>query len=297
MMLCMKIYTSGLIAYETALKLYEENRAELESRFPKFFLREFLELGESFAWQSEPEEVSLVAEEKPSSDDEKESEILEGPATHPLVHENLSEEKRKDLSFLDNLCIEKNTKKVYIRENYFLQSQPGLYVQEITEGGLFAALWEACEIISGKAAEDKEADPGQAMKEVPEKIVLLPCEDDPKTNGKKRVGCRVNIEKILIEQHVVEVLEHFKESPYEVSSKGSWLIVSSLTPEEIKRLLGTAFLAEIGEITDSKERVILQGETKRFLSPPARQQKDICDRKSYASGFREHHKPGTNTFE
>ena len=70
----MKIYVTGLIAYETAKKLYQENREDIETRFPKFFLREF---------------------------------------------ENLSEDRPDPADFLDNLCIEKNTKKPYSRKNYY----------------------------------------------------------------------------------------------------------------------------------------------------------------------------------
>ncbi len=42
----MKIYVTGLIAYETAKKLYQENREDIETRIPKFFLHEFENLSE-----------------------------------------------------------------------------------------------------------------------------------------------------------------------------------------------------------------------------------------------------------
>ena len=172
------------------------------------------------------------------------------------------------------------------------------------------------------------------------------------------------MEAIPIEQHVVEILEFFRESPYEVSSKGSWLIVSIRPPETIcsienealqttaagagKKLMpqekaGTRKkfqraagieknmeplsagearenmkplpagearenmkplpagftgaiegtephpavgkiinilpVAEIGEITYTGERIIEQGESRRYLTPPSRQQKDIEDRR------------------
>ena len=94
----MKIYTQGLIAYETAKKLYLENKAKVEARFPKFFLQEFEKLPSDEAFESK---------------------------------------------FLANLCIEKNTKKPYSRKNYYFDGT--VYAREILDGGIFAALWAACE--------------------------------------------------------------------------------------------------------------------------------------------------------
>ena len=59
---------------------------------------------------------------------------------------------------------------------------------EISEGGLFGALWTAM-------AELKK-------------------------------GCEINLRDIPVRQEVIEIMELFDENPYESSSKGAWLIVS-----------------------------------------------------------------------
>lgn len=194
----MRIYVSGKIAYETARRLYDDDRETFENRFPGFFLREF---------------------------------------------EKLSEDQAFPPSFLGNLCIEKNTKKLYSRKNYFLVN--GFYVREIGEGGIFAALWAACEDLAGIRTE-------QGLSAT--------------------VGCRVNLEHIPVDQHTVEILELMKENPYEADSKGSWLIIGPAT-------VTTPEMTEIGTLTSSKERVVLIGDRKRYLSPPVRQEKDIANRR------------------
>ena len=195
----MKIYTQGLIAYETAKKLYLENKAKVEARFPKFFLQEF---------------------------------------------EKLPSDKAFESNFLANLCIEKNTKKLYSRKNYYFDGT--VYAREILDGGMFAALWAACE----------------DLKDISEEL-----------GNNQNIGCNVYLDQIPLNQHVVEILELLKENPYEVRSKGSYLVIfpeGHSAPEEF---------SEIGEITASKDRGIIRGENRRFLTPPARQAKDIEDRR------------------
>lgn len=195
----MKIYTQGLIAYETAKKLYLENKAKVEARFPKFFLQEF---------------------------------------------EKLPSDKAFESNFLANLCIEKNTKKLYSRKNYYFDGT--VYAREILDGGIFAALWAACE----------------DLKDISEEL-----------GNNQNIGCNVYLDQIPLNQHVVEILELLKENPYEVRSKGSYLVIF---PEGHSAPEG---FSEIGEITASKDRVIIRGENRRFLTPPARQAKDIEDRR------------------
>ena len=195
----MKIYTQGLIAYETAKKLYLENKAKVEARFPKFFLQEF---------------------------------------------EKLPSDKAFESNFLANLCIEKNTKKPYSRKNYYFDGT--VYAREILDGGIFAALWAACE----------------DLKDISEEL-----------GNNQNIGCNVYLDQIPLNQHVVEILELLKENPYEVRSKGSYLVIF---PEGNSAPEG---FSEIGEITASKDRVIIRGENRRFLTPPARQAKDIEDRR------------------
>lgn len=258
----MKIYVTGPIGYETAERLYQENREALAARFPAFFLCDF---------------------------------------------EKLSEDQVKTKLFLDSFCIEKNTKNYYssgiFKEAERSPSSPGddrgereacpegdcgsrIYIREIEEGGLFAALWAAC--------EDLERMNGGADRDAPVK--------ESPAGKKKFSGCRVYLEKIPVDQHIVEILEYFKENPYEVSSHGSWLVIpiSSVegTPlknrtESAEKTAGQAqahfagedaaslskSLTEIGEITEGKGRVVIYKEKQRFLTPPQRQAKDIAARK------------------
>ena len=110
-------------------------------------------------------------------------------------------------------------------------------IVETGKGGLYAALWQLCE--------------------------ELHC------------GCEIDIRKIPIAQEVVEICECFDKDPYEIDAAGVWLTAGDdLTGK------GTV----IGKTTDSKDRVILMGfdekkkeRTKRFLTPAARQEKDLAN--------------------
>jgi len=216
----MKIYVTGLIAYETALKLYAENKAAVAARFPKFFLREF---------------------------------------------EKLSENQPDSEVFLEDFCIEKNTKKPYSKKNYYFDG--AVYIREIRDGGIFAALWALCEDLTELREERKEQAPSK--QEIPQDNKTIPEEIMQYQN----IGCVIELEAIPIDQRVVEILELLKENPYEAGSEGSYLAVF---PEELEVQEG---LTEIGRITDSKDRVIMSGESRRFLTPPVRQAKDIANRR------------------
>ena len=117
-------------------------------------------------------------------------------------------------------------------------------VIETGKGGLYAALWEMCE--------------------------TLGC------------GCEVDIRSIPIAQEVVEICECFDKDPYEIDSTGAWIVAGGRNTEED---LATGQLTIIGKTTDSKDRIILMGfdekkkeRAKRFLTPPARQEKDLANR-------------------
>ena len=170
------------------------------------------------------------------------------PAFFLREFEKMSEDLLLKEAFLANFCIEKNTKKLYSRKNFYFDGS--IYTREIADGGIFAALWAACEDLEKLSREEEKAE---------------------------TFGCSVELSKIPIEQHVVEILELVKESPYEVSSKGSWLVIADDLPEQPSEE-GTSF-TEIGKLTSSKDRLILSGDSKRFLSPPERQAKDLEDRR------------------
>lgn len=123
-----------------------------------------------------------------------------------------------------------------------------IYIDTITDGGIFGALWKAC---SG-----------------------LKC------------GCEVDVKKIPVRQEVVEISELFDENPYEADSSGSLLIIGKLvsceprSAEEYEAQARNIRFTKIGETTNKKDRVVINGGSRRFLTPPERQDKDIKNRKA-----------------
>ena len=83
-------------------------------------------------------------------------------------------------------------------------------------------------------------------------------------------GCEVRIRDIPVLQEVVEIMECFDENPYESICGNAYICIADELPEGF---------ALIGETNKSKNRVLVDGEAKRFLTPPSRQEKDILDRK------------------
>lgn len=108
----------------------------------------------------------------------------------------------------------------------------GLYIREMRSGGLFETLWDLCE--------------------------------------EAGCGCEIDFERIPVRQEVIEVLELFKESPYEVPSAGSRLIFSN------EQIFGASL---IGFTNETKERIIDFGSHRRYLTPASRRKKDEENRK------------------
>lgn len=104
-------------------------------------------------------------------------------------------------------------------------------MHDVTEGGIFGALWEMA-AASG-------------------------------------VGLEVDLRKIPIRQETIEVCEVFDINPYMLISSGAMLIGTdhgSQLVEELKR--AGIHSAVIGWATQGNDRVILNGEERRFLEPP-----------------------------
>lgn len=104
-------------------------------------------------------------------------------------------------------------------------------MHDITEGGIFGALWE---MASG-------AD----------------------------LGLEVNLKKIPIRQETVEVCEFFGVNPYQIMSSGSMLIATDdgaglVAKLEAAGIHGTV----IGRTNDSNDRIIRNGEEIQFLDKP-----------------------------
>lgn len=104
-------------------------------------------------------------------------------------------------------------------------------MHDVTEGGIFGALWEMAEA-SG-------------------------------------VGLEIDIKKIPIRQETVEICEFFSINPYQLISSGCMLMAASdgnLLVRELEKAGIPA--AIIGKATAGNDRVLQNGDEQRFLEPP-----------------------------
>lgn len=104
-------------------------------------------------------------------------------------------------------------------------------MHDVTEGGIFGALWEMA--------------------------------------AASNVGVTVDLKKIPIRQETVELCEVFDLNPYMLISSGTMLIGTEHGNQlvEILRQAGI-HAAVVGYTTESNDRVIVNGEERRFLEPP-----------------------------
>lgn len=104
-------------------------------------------------------------------------------------------------------------------------------VCELGEGGIFAALWKLAQ--EGKT------------------------------------GVTVNLREIPIRQETVEICEYFDVNPYQISSKGSLLIVSEDGNELVSELDSRGIPAAVaGRTTKGKDKILKNGSELRYLNRP-----------------------------
>lgn len=104
-------------------------------------------------------------------------------------------------------------------------------MHDVTEGGIFGALWEVAEA-SG-------------------------------------VGLEIDLKKIPIRQETVEVCEFFCINPYGLISSGCMLMAAADGNHIVRELQKAGIpAAVIGKATAGNDRVILNEEERRFLEPP-----------------------------
>lgn len=104
-------------------------------------------------------------------------------------------------------------------------------MHDVTEGGIFGALWEMAESAG--------------------------------------VGLEIDLKKIPIRQETVEVCEFFDVNPYELISSGSMLMAAADGNGIVRALTAAGIPAVcIGKATEGNDRVIVSGEERRFLEPP-----------------------------
>lgn len=104
-------------------------------------------------------------------------------------------------------------------------------MHDVTEGGIFGALWEMAEA-SG-------------------------------------VGLEIDLKKIPVKQETIEVCEFFGINPYELISSGSMLMAAgdgNMLVRELKKQKIAA--AVVGKAAKGNDRVLINEEERRFLEPP-----------------------------
>lgn len=108
-------------------------------------------------------------------------------------------------------------------------------VHHLGEGGIFTALWEMAE--------------------------------------RAGVGLEVDVKKIPVKQETVEITEYFDINPYYLYSAGALLIGTEHAEALVAELAAKGIpAAVIGRVTDGKERVILNGEDRRYLDRPQQEE-------------------------
>ncbi len=104
-------------------------------------------------------------------------------------------------------------------------------MHDVTEGGIFGALWEL-----GEASG---------------------------------VGLEVDLKKIPIKQETIEICEFYDLNPYQLISSGVMIMVTDKANELVEVLKKNNIpAAVIGRITPGNDRVVRNDEEKRFLAPP-----------------------------
>ena len=83
---------------------------------------------------------------------------------------------------------------------------------------------------------------------------------------------------IPVRQEVIEILELYGETPYECSSAGSWLLVTEKETDEIVSDGRHIPVFVIGMTDGGNARILKDKDSVRYLTPPARQEKDLEDR-------------------
>lgn len=104
-------------------------------------------------------------------------------------------------------------------------------MHDVTEGGIFGALWELAE-----------------------------------SSG---VGLEIDLKKIPVKQETIEICEFFNINPYELISSGCMLMASpdgNMLVRELEKQ--GIYGAVIGKAVSGNDRILFNEEEKRFLEPP-----------------------------
>ena len=148
----------------------------------------------------------------------------------------IAKEKEKDLLTRFSAPFIENAKKLDVYLSVLSEAAVAVRsgvsaMHDVTEGGIFGALWEMAEA-SG-------------------------------------VGLEIDLKKIPVRQETIEICEFFGINPYELISSGSMLMAAAdgnLLVNELKKAGIPATI--IGKATAGNDRVLLNEEERRFLEPP-----------------------------
>ncbi len=103
-------------------------------------------------------------------------------------------------------------------------------MHDVTEGGIFGGLWEIAE-----------------------------------SSG---VGLTIDLRKIPVKQETIEICNYFDINPYELISGGAMLMIGKDGNKLVLDLKEAGIeAAVIGKCSESNDRVLINGENKRFLEP------------------------------
>ena len=104
-------------------------------------------------------------------------------------------------------------------------------MHDVTEGGIFGALWEMAE------ASD--------------------------------VGLEIDMRKIPVRQETIEICEYFDINPYELISSGCMLMAASDGNSIVRELEKAGIHAVVvGKAREGNDRVLYTAQERRFLEPP-----------------------------
>jgi len=148
----------------------------------------------------------------------------------------IAKEKEKDLLTRFSAPFIENAKKLDVYLSVLSEAAVAVRsgvsaMHDVTEGGIFGALWEMAEA-SG-------------------------------------VGLEIDLKKIPVRQETIEICEFFGINPYELISSGSMLMAAAdgnLLVNELKKAGIPATI--IGKATAGNDRVLLNEDERRFLEPP-----------------------------
>ncbi|HEX3077314.1 MAG TPA: AIR synthase family protein [Lachnospiraceae bacterium] len=118
-----------------------------------------------------------------------------------------------------------------VKEAAIASSLDAAIMHDVTEGGIYGALWEI-----GAASN---------------------------------VGMEIDLKKIPLKQETVEICEFFDINPYLLISSGSLLIITDRANELVDQLERVNIpAAVIGRITSGKDRIVINDDEVRYLEPP-----------------------------